>query len=116
MTDRFPFSAERLAQLARLSREINARGALAPIARPISIEPNGFACVPLPEGCPALMKVHPGVRVAWSPLPDQDGVLLMLFGGALGPDELADSVVAIITRDGLRRMAADLTAIADMPA
>ena len=106
----------KLARLAALSRQLAAAGAPAMSSRTIVVDEQGYAfglCPSDPDGT-AGEYVHAGVRVSWVPMPLQSGLLLGLYGGlAPDPDYDEEGLVLFMTRDGLRRLAADLQAIAD---
>ncbi|NYD91428.1 hypothetical protein [Sphingomonas melonis] len=104
----------KLAQLAALSRQLAAAGAPPAMERPIVIDENGYAYGVVPGDAEAGSFVHAGVRVGWAPLPLQGGVMVSIWGGLEFEKEFEkEGVVAYFTRDGLRRLAADLQAIAD---
>lgn len=105
---------EKLAQLAALSRQLAAAGAPPAMERPIVVDEDGYAYGLVPTGEALGSFVHAGARVGWAPLPEQGGVLVAIWGG-LEPEEdfEEEGLVAYFTRDGLRRLAADLQAIAD---
>lgn len=114
MTD--PFDPARLANLAALSRNLAAAGAPDAVSRPIVVDEQGYAYGLCPSDADGTQGdyIHPGVRISWAPMPIQGGLLLAIYGGPeadSGYEE--EGVVAFMTRDGLRRLAADLQAIAD---
>ncbi len=114
----FP-SPEKLARLTAISRQLFGTGVQPPIAGTIE-EEGGYVYGVAPDGdAEARSRIgvylHSGVRFGWAPLPDKGGVLISIWGG-LEPDPgfEEEGVTAFITPDGLRRMAADMRAIADV--
>jgi len=105
---------EKLARLAALSRQLAAAGAPPAFSFPIVIDEEGYAYGVCPDDETAGSYLHAGMRVGWAPMPLQDGVLVSMWGG-LQPETgfEEEGVTAFFTRDGLRRLAADLQAIAD---
>lgn len=104
----------KLAQLAALSRQLASAGAPPAMERTIVIDEQGYAYGVVPDDDDTGSFVHAGLRVGWAPLPVQGGVLLTLWGGLEAEKEFEEEgVTAYFTRDGLRRLAADLQAIAD---
>lgn len=110
----FPSSAK-LAQLTAISRQVNGAGAQAPISRSIE-EKDGYVYGVVPSDTTGDVGayLHSGLRFGWAPLPEKGGLLVSIWGG-LEPEAgfEEEGVAAFITADGLRRMAADLRAIAD---
>lgn len=110
----FP-SAEKLARLTMISRQLNGTGAQPPISNAIE-EKDGYiyGLVPNDEAGAIGAYLHSGVRVGWAPFPDQAGLVLSVWGGLQPEAGFEEEGVAIfMTPDGLRRLAADLRAIAD---
>lgn len=111
----FP-TPEKLAELAALSRRLRAAGAPPPIDRTISIDEEGyvFGICPGDRDGDMGVYVHAGIRLGWAPMPLLGGLLVSLWGGQEAqPGFEEEGVTAFITPDGLRRLAADLVAIAD---
>lgn len=106
----YPFSPEKLARLAALSREINARSGPAPFAEPVLVDDRGSVLVPVPEGGHAWTHIHAGLHVGWTGVPEQDGLLLVQIGNR-DDGEIADGITAFLTRDGFRRLIVDLQSI-----
>ena len=109
----FP-SAEKLARLTTISRQLNGAGAQPPISHPIE-EEDGYVygLVPGDKTGDVGVYLHSGIRFGWTPLPEKGGLLMSIWGGLepeVGFEE--EGLAAFITADGLRRLAADLRAIA----
>lgn len=99
-------------RLGAISREQNADGP-PPMSTPIAIH-DGYVYGLCPGDTDSGSYVHAGVRAGWAPQPIEGGLLLAVWGGlqaAKGYEE--EGVVAFLTVDGLRRLADDLTKIAD---
>lgn len=99
-------------RLVAISREQAAAGP-PPMSTPIAIH-DGYVYGLCPDDMESGSYVHAGVRAGWAPQPIEGGLLLALWGGLKaekGYEE--EGVVAFVTVDGLRRLAADLTMIAD---
>lgn len=107
---------EKLAELTALSRALNAVGAPHAVTLPVVLGEHGYVFGLCPDDKDGTIGayLHSGLRVAWAPMPIQNGLLLSIWGG-LGPEPgyEEEGVTAFMTRDGLRRFAADLVAIAD---
>lgn len=105
---------EKIAALVEVSREQAADGPPPAFARQIVLDEDGYAYGVCPDDETAGAYLHAGLRLGWAPIPLQDGVLVSLWGG-LQPDPgyEEEGVTAFFTRGGLRRLAADLLAIAD---
>lgn len=105
---------DKIAQLVAVSEEQAAAGPPPAFSRPIVIDEHGYAYGVCPDDETAGAYLHAGLRLGWAPMPLQDGVLVSLWGG-LAPDHNfeEEGVTFFCTRDGLRRLAADLQAIAD---
>lgn len=129
MSDTFPFDPARLAALGRLAAKINAASAPPPITEPVIVNEHGWATIPVPHhdapivadlplrGARRLVRhvsaqVHAGLTLQWVPVPEQDGLLLSLWGGSPDGDADKDAVLAFVTRRGLKAIIADLQAIA----
>jgi hypothetical protein len=99
-------------RLTSISREETVKGP-PPMSTPIAIH-DGYVYGLCPGDPESGSYVHAGVRAGWAPQPIEGGLLLALWGGvkaAEGYEE--EGIVAFLTVDGLRRLAADLTMIAD---
>ena len=105
---------EKLAALAAISLEQAAADTPPAFSRPIVIDEEGYAYGVCPDDETASSYLHAGLRLGWAPMPLQNGLLVSLWGG-LQPDPgfEEEGVTAFFTRGGLRRLAADLLAIAD---
>ena len=110
----FP-SPEKLARLSAISRQLNGAGAQPPIANPIEDEDGYvYGAMPGDQAGDVGAYLHSGVRFGWAPFPEKGGLLISIWGG-LEPESgfEEEGVAAFMTADGLRRLAADLRAIAD---
>ena len=112
----FPFDPARLAVLAAWSREHTGRTRLPPIAAPLVVDDHGIVWLPAPDGSGSLIGsyVHAGLRMGWAPVPDLGGLLLVQWGGSASePGFEEEGVTTFFSRDGLRRLIADLQSIDD---
>lgn len=86
---------------------------LLPLAAPVLIDPDGCGWFPHAHvpGAYVSRDIAIGIGLAWAPVPELDKVLLVLHGGnPRNPSD--DAIAAVLTRDGLRGMIADLSSIA----
>lgn len=110
----FP-SPEKLARLTALSRQTNGAGAQPPISNPIEVSQQGYVYGVVPGDAAGDIGVylHSGIRVGWAPMPEKGGLILSIWGGLEPETSCEEGVATFVTPEGLRRLAADLTAIAD---
>lgn len=110
----FP-SPEELARLTALSRQINGAGTQPPISHPVEVSQQGYVYGVVPGDAAGDIGVylHSGVRVGWTPMPEKGGLILSVWGGLESETSCEEGVAAFVTAEGLRRLAADLRAIAD---
>jgi hypothetical protein len=105
---------EKLAELVAISIAQGAAGTPPAAALPIVVDERGYAFGLCPDDPDSGAYVHAGIRLAWAPMPIQGGLLLSLWGGLEAEQGFEEEgIVAFVTPDGLRRLAADLVAIAD---
>lgn len=89
---------------------------LAPLPIPVVLDRDGCITVPPPGSDPDALAlyVHPGVRASWVPVPELDGLILVLFGGPDRQDDFEEEgVAAFFTRRGFHRFVTELRSIAD---
>ena len=85
----------------------------APIGVPVVVDGRGYAWLPVPGGQDVVgWHLKPGLRVAWAPLPGNTGALLHMLAGIVDdPAYETDGLAITLTRDGLRRLIADLQSV-----
>lgn len=106
--------SDTVAQLVALSIASTAEGPPPMVDQPIVIDEAGFAYGFLPGEPDTGVMVHAGVRLGWTPVSIQGGVLLAFLGGhQADPGYGEEGIIIYATPDGLRRLAGDLVAIAD---
>lgn len=89
-------------------------GTLPPIAQPVVVDEKGYAWLPAPNDRDdeVSIYVHHGMRIGWTPVPELDGLIVCLWGGAAADADFdEEGLAAFYTRDGLARLIADLTGV-----
>jgi len=126
--DTFPLDPVRLAQLSRLSAEINGTHAPPPIAFAITVTDDGRVTLPVPDHSRRASgesgsidqlieltlvscQLHAGMTLQWAPMVAQSGLLIEFRGGPPDGDETRDAVAVFMTRNGLGGLIRDLQAI-----
>jgi hypothetical protein len=109
----FP-SAEKLARLTAISRQTNGAGAQPPISNPVEVSQQGYVYGVVPGDAAGDIGVylHSGIRVGWAPKPEKGGLIISIWGGLDSETSCEEGIAAFVTAEGLRRLAADLRAIA----
>lgn len=109
----FPFDPARIAALGRLADEINGQHAPPPIAAPVLLDSHGRVLLPVPALDDRFhwATVDAGLTLQWAPCPEQDGMLIVLWGGEPGRPPVVDPIAAFLTAKGLRALITDLQAI-----
>lgn len=115
MSDAFyPFTPKRLAELAAFSESTRAgTGAPPPIGQPLVVTEDGTAWLPVAgvAGAAVGYTLRAGLSLRWAPAPELGGAILELGAGRLDDD--VDAFAVVLSAAGLRKLAADLAAIAD---